>query len=265
MKKYVSIVYMYLSISISGIAQSKGIVLSSRFFHPVNSKDTLNTLSMVEKLKVNQIDWLYCIERRKLKILKKKNVRYSLAINPQIPDSGEYTTRGRIVGINGEKLVASWMKGWGQKNANWGCVNSPFFQNLFIKKTFELIDLGAYGIVVDDARFNEQAIEWGGCFCDFCMKKFTEYLITTGHNQINKSFNYKLYLKNMGINKFLYKNQNITFNKEFYNFQKQSVIAFLNMWRSKIKSYSKVLFYSLITIKGNGMIYIRFLTVEYVR
>ncbi|MEA5139288.1 hypothetical protein [Arcicella rigui] len=220
-------------------AQKVGISVSSRFFHPLSKNDPLSTLDIIEKLNVTQIDWLYCSESSKIKLLKERNIKFSLAINPQIPDSGEYTAKGRIIGLNGEKYIAPWMKVWNQKNPNWGCVNSPFFNDLFIRKSKELVDLGAYAILVDDSRFNEQSVESGGCFCEYCVNKFTRYLIDLGHTEINDKFNYKEYLKSQGIMKFKYRDNTILYRQEFCDFQRKSVINFLNNWKYSIKTYSQ--------------------------
>ncbi|AFK05420.1 hypothetical protein Emtol_4297 [Emticicia oligotrophica DSM 17448] len=237
MKNFIFICCSFILIQHS-FSQKGEISISSRFFHPTSKNDTLSTLNIIDKLSVTQIDWMYCSDSSKIKLLKDRNIKFSLAINPQVPDSGEYTIRGRIIGLNDVKYVAPWMKVWNQKNPNWGCVNSPFFNDLFIKKTKQLVDLGPYAILVDDSRFNEQSLESGGCFCEFCVNKFTRYLIDLGHNEINDIFNYKEYLNSQGIKVFKYKDNTILYRKEFCDFQRKSVIEFLNNWKETIKSYS---------------------------
>src|ERR1700748_267507 len=172
-------------------AQEPEVVLSSRAFHPTNPKDTLSTLKAIDEFKPDRIDWMYCDNPTQLNELKQRGIKYSLAINPQVPDSSGYTTaKLRIKDINGQPMTAPWMKNFKSKNPYWGCVNNPGFRTLFIDKTKHIVDLGAYGVVVDDARFNEVATEWGGCYCDYCVSGFNTYL-KQHHYTIPAGFNYK--------------------------------------------------------------------------
>ncbi|WP_460634203.1 hypothetical protein [Larkinella terrae] len=219
--------------------QKAEIILSSRWFHPTDKNDTLSTLKMVDIYKPDRIDWMYCTNKNQLLELKKRNVKFSLALNPQIPDSAEYTVNGRIKDIEGNKLKAPWMQNWQQKNPYWGCVNNPIFQKLFINKTHQIIDLGAYGVFVDDSRLNEQATDWGGCMCEFCIPGFTAYMLNKYPGKIQKDFNYKTVLKENGITKESFKNKiNIPFWSEYKEYQESSVVNFLKKWKKDARLYS---------------------------
>lgn len=240
MKNSSRFLFLLFFLPFSLFAQHKNpkIVLSSRAFHPTDNADSLSTLAIIDIYKTERVEWMYCTDSVKLNKLKAKGVKFSLAINPQTPDSNEYTRKGRMVNLSGERIVAPWMVTWKQKNPNWGCVNSPFFKDLFIKRTKQLIDLGAYAIVVDDSRMNHQGVEWGGCFCEHCMKKFTDYLIKKGKSKTDVNFNYQSFLKKKGVKEFDYKDSTIQYYKEFQDFQKKSAVAFLKEWKKQMKVYS---------------------------
>ncbi|MDI9880063.1 hypothetical protein [Flectobacillus longus] len=231
--KYLNLIY-FCMLCFSVIGQnSEELVLSSRFLHPINSKDTLNTINLVKKLGVKKVDWLYSDSESGLKELS-KYARFSLAMNPQVPDSGQFTIKGRVQDINGNKLKAPWMSKWKMNNPYWGCVNSPVFQEVFKKRAQVLISLGAYGLVVDDARMNDQAVEWGGCFCEYCMDGFTNFLSTSGVNLPYLNFNYKAYLKDMNKVDSVYLLAEL--KMQFKKFQHESVVKFISNWRDEIKS-----------------------------
>lgn len=215
------------------------VILSSRWFHPTSPQDTLSTLKMVDLYHPDRIDWMYCTNAEQLAQLKHRGIPYSLAINPQVPDSLEYTAKGRIVDLNGKKLVAPWMQNWKQKNANWGCVNSPEFKKVFYAQSSKLIDLGAYGLFVDDARFNDHAVEWGGCFCDYCMAGFEKCLQSMKVDSLNATVSYKDYLHKYGITTVSNQSQKIPLWGQFKRFQTQSVIQFLKTWRAGMEAYAK--------------------------
>ncbi|WP_421827541.1 hypothetical protein [Larkinella sp.] len=194
---------------------------------------------MLDIYKPDRLDWMYCTNESQLTELRKRNIKFSLAINPQIPDSGEYTVNGRIKDIEGNKLKAPWMQNWEQKNPYWGCVNNPIFQKLFIKKTHQIIDLGAYGVFVDDSRLNEQAIDWGGCMCEFCIPGFTKYMHENYPGKVETDFDYRNFLMENGIKKESFiKKINIPFWSEYKDYQENSVIRFLERWKKDAKIYS---------------------------
>jgi len=215
------------------------VILSSRWFHPVSPQDTLSTIQMVDLYHPDRIDWMYCTNAKQLDQLKSRHVPYSLAINPQVPDSLEYTAKGRVVDLNGKKLVAPWMQNWKQKNANWGCVNAPEFKKVFFDQSRKLIDLGAYGLFMDDARLNEHTMDWGGCYCDYCMKGFTKYLLANGADTLKNDFNYRNFLHKQGIGTITARNLSIPLMKNFQSFQIESVLRFLKEWRVEMKQYAK--------------------------
>ena len=229
------------------MAQSKA-VLSSRFFHPINTGDTLNTVKFFKQAKADRIDWLYCEDAGKLKILKDNNIKFSLAMHPEIPDSGEYTTaKYRIKDINGKPYIASWMKTWNMKNPYWGCVNNPDFQQLFYKTAVRYLNLGAYAIFVDDALFNvqlqkERPNEYG-CFCNYCLDGFRTYLNAKGPTQI-ANFDYKAMREQLakcmsddkkGLLTSTSAEKNLI--NQYQDYQFKSVVTFLTNWKVKLKAF----------------------------
>ena len=225
------------------------VVLSSRWFHPKDDRDTLSTIKIAKAFNVTRIDWMYCNNKTQLQQLQQLNIPYSLAINPQTPDSAGYTTaKTRILDINGNPLVAPWMKKWKVKNPYWGCVNNPLFKETFYTQTKNIVDLGAYGVFVDDARFNDHAAEWGGCYCDYCMTAFNKYL-ESKNESLSGASNYREFLKTSGANAGSPLVAQL--KKEFRQFQSQSVVNFLTTWKADLSAYAKRPF-KFLTNNYNG-------------
>jgi hypothetical protein len=215
------------------------VILSSRWFHPQSPGDSLSTLRMVEGYRPDRIDWMYCTDERQLTQLRERGVPYSLALNPQVPDSAGYTVRGRIEDLRGRRLVAPWMRNWKQKNAHWGCVNAPEFRETFYAQSRKLIDLGAYGLFVDDARFNDHALAWGGCFCTHCVRAFAGYLREAEPALVPADFDYREYLRAKGYDSIPTHQAGVPFWKKFRAFQTASVVRFLKTWRMEMERYAQ--------------------------
>jgi len=215
-------------------------VLSSRWFHPIDKADTLETISVIRLLKPDRIDWTYCDDPSILKKYSSRGLRYSLAMNPQIPDSAGFTTTAkyRIKTMNGTPYAASWMKGWKIPNPYWGCVNNPYFKQLFLKRAKQLIDLNAYALFVDDPLFNVQlqreTHDMGGCVCNYCLKGFQDYAAVS--NGMGKLSGHDLLanIKDAVSNK-----KNTRLLAEYKEYQKASVVAFLKNWKTEIVNYKK--------------------------
>lgn len=218
-----------ICLSYFAYGQETKIILTSRKFYPANKQDSLSTIIKVKELQVEQVDWMYCDDPTRLDSLTRMGVPYSLAINPQLPDSAGFTTVGtRMIDRNGNPYVAPWMTKWKINNPYWGCVNNPAFQAKFLERTNQLVNLGAYGIFVDDSRFNDHAVAWGGgCFCNYCLVKFTEYL--KGQGILGKNH---VKIKAADIER------NVDYIALYRRHQLLSVLEFLASWKFKVKTHA---------------------------
>ena len=230
--------------SLSVKSQVSKPVLTSRWFHPRDKMDTLNTMEMMKTFKPNRIDWTYCDDDKVLKQYRNLGIPYSLAINPQTPDSLGYTTKKtRIITASGVPYIASWMN-WKMKAPNWGCVNNPLFKKVFYYNTVKLINLKPYAVFVDDALFNKQLQhekrDMVGCFCTYCIDNFYLNLTKTGT---------KDYLSREDllpkVKKYIESNQKDTLSfttqrtvNLYKTIQNESVIRFLKDWKRKILVYA---------------------------
>ncbi|MBI2259906.1 MAG: hypothetical protein HYU67_13535 [Flavobacteriia bacterium] len=209
------------------------LILTTRWFHPRNSMDTLSTLKAIRDFKPSRIDWVYTNDSNVTNIFKKLNIAYSLTANPMCPDSSGYTTQKlRIKTINGETYIAPWMKSWKIKTPYWGCVNNPEFQKLFLDYTKSLVKLGPDGIMVDNPEFNArlERDKLIGCFCDHCERKF-----------INKKFRYKRNKNKLEeeIKTLIENSKDKNFKKnelqiKYEEFQINSVTKFLANWKKEL-------------------------------
>ena len=50
------------------------VVLSSRWFHPKDDRDTLSTIKIAKAFNVTRIDWMYCNNKTQLQQLQQLNI-----------------------------------------------------------------------------------------------------------------------------------------------------------------------------------------------
>ena len=72
---------------------------------------------------------------------------------------------------------------------NWGCINNPNYLKIAFDHAAELLKAGADAIQHDDPESNGGVVTWdngnrtgSGCYCSFCMAKFTKALLAGGHH-----------------------------------------------------------------------------------
>jgi hypothetical protein len=225
-------------------------ILSSRFFYPRKPEDKQSTLKSIEILKPARIDWTYYSNDKVLEEYKKRGLEYSLTLNPQLPDDGaKTTTKGRLVEYTGKTFIASWMKDWKINNPYWGCINSPYFRELFIKRSLFLIKKEPYALFVDDPVFNVKLRNdrKAGCFCNNCTNLYNT-------KKANKNYtNYLISLLNKSNGDS--KSNVLTTNEkqdldDYGKFQENSVIEFLRIWKNKMREANpKIIF---LTNNYNG-------------
>jgi hypothetical protein len=79
--------------------------------------------------------------------------------------------------VNGEPIVVPWFKPWAYEGIEmyWGCINNPVYRKNVRERVRTGFEAGADALHFDmpcgSARFS-----LGGCFCDFCIEGFREYL-----------------------------------------------------------------------------------------
>lgn len=218
--------------------------LSSRFFYPVGINGHPSTIEVLDKLKPAYIEWTYNYSVEALNAYKNRGIKYSIAMNPQIPDSLGYTTgKLSIKKRNGDYYVAPWMKDWKISNPFWGCVNNPGFYSLFLNRGLQIAATGAYAIIVDDSLFNARLNNDGeiGCFCNYCISGFYDSLLSNGSVN-NKYFN-SLSINYLQNNELLFSNDSLS--QDYITFQRNSVIKFLKTWMIEMRvEYPEILFYT---------------------
>ncbi|WP_215241509.1 hypothetical protein [Dyadobacter helix] len=198
-------------VAVPGAPRYSDVCFSSRWKHPANAADTLQTFPVAAAFHASRLDWVYNDDKTWIQEVKKRGYQYGGTVNANLPDTKGGQTLGRILDSGGARLTAPWMEGWG---VFWGCVNSDDYRATYLAHTKRLIDAGADFIQVDDPRMNMAAMAWGGCYCSFCKSKAAASGATV--KDIQKA-SVEDFFKDMGKQLDAYAGHHVPFSSNNYN------------------------------------------------
>jgi hypothetical protein len=144
-------------------------------------------------------------------------------------DLAEATARD----IEGKPIAVPWLRTNSVQDGTpnyFGCVNHPAFRAHLRRKVCDAMAGGASGLHVDEHLGSAfTALHLGGCFCDYCMRGFAQYLKKNGSADLCSAakvqsfdgFDYKLFVKSIAPSReqYLSLHSGIPLHREFIDFQ----------------------------------------------
>lgn len=82
-----------------------------------------------------------------------------------------------------------------------GCTNNPVFRKFTVERVISAMETGADGLHIDDHLGTAGSFWHGGCFCDFCMNGFTDFLKKPSYEEELK--NHNINIDNFNYREFL--------------------------------------------------------------
>jgi len=236
-----------LSTIANGCLPRRGDVsVSSRWQHiaPVGNPNTSPWLTTNEAEKAffaTRLDWVYTTNSS---FVNQSRIPVQASINSNNPDSfdGPATYNvGRILNLYGEKITAPWMANF-TPTPYYGCINNPSYRQVVTDRAMRLLQpiskggVGACSLQHDDPWSNYESTMWskGGCYCSFCIKKFSSFLAQRGIIPNASSFNYSSYLIAQGG----YGKGSTVLRSAFEEFQAGSVQSYLTDLVADLKNVS---------------------------
>lgn len=154
----------------AGAPKYSDVSFSSRWPHPRDVNDPHDTFRDAAAFHATRLDWVYSFDPEWIRESKARGFHFGGALNTKLPDKpdGVERKKGRVLNQKAELVTAPWMATWEHW---WGCVNNPAYRQIYLEHAKLIIDGGADVLHMDDPGLNYAAVEWGGCFCDFCREK----------------------------------------------------------------------------------------------
>jgi len=136
------------------------------------------------------------------------------------------------------------------------CTNNPIWQQQLIDEAVTAAQCGAVAVCADEWPGTSDAVGYGGCFCDYCMAGFREYLQENGNEETLRSLGIKD-LDSFDYGEFIRQNYYDIYKEVIYHhsndevplldafraYQYQSVTEFMRLLKEEIvKEEPEVLF-----------------------
>jgi hypothetical protein len=161
-------------------------------FHPKNRNDPQDTFQALADFHATRLEWTYIEsgadqERANIARVKAAGCLYGGATSGHtgVPDGGspaEDLAMKKslcLLDLAGQPIVPDFKKDWKGIRSG-GCVNNPAYREAFLANCLMQLDAGAEILQRDEASGNHAVAEVGaGCYCDYCIRGFRDYLKTT--------------------------------------------------------------------------------------
>jgi len=231
----------------AGAPKPSDVCFSSRWKRVANDKNPHDSFRAAAAFHATRFVWVYTHDKEFVEKAKKAGYSFWCAINSMVPDApGGGRQKGRITDLDGKLVTAPWMRAW--KDPAWGCVNSPQWRHSYLVWAKRCLDAGSDGLQMDDPRNNYGTVNWGGCFCEYCMTGFRAFLERTktpeqrekmGISDVG-TFDYRTYLKkiNAPVGDAFGKWKGGALKASFKDFQIESVRAFYADMRREIDKHA---------------------------
>jgi len=246
-------------------------------FRPCNASDPQDTFKAMNDFHVTRLEWSYIeayepgtedseslnSDLEKIKRTKATGRIFGGASNASSGTcvewddvNGKHKKKHTIIDRNGYSVIGGHMRYWAHPQSP-GCVNNPSFRQGHLDYMKKYIDAGATTMQRDEPSGNYSYAKGGsGCFCNYCMEKFSTYLKeNVSAEELTKlgvknvdAFNYKKHLNAISpppetdffdwSDPRTVKRLGGGLHKHFEQFQLQSCTGFFAWLREQVKNYT---------------------------
>ena len=164
-----------------GAPKASDVIMRSLTLRKAKNENQHDTFRALGDFHVSRLEWAYIRDKQFIARCQEKGVLFggasSSAMSHVVMPQGESDYAAlACVNLRGEPVVPTWKRTWRPPGNWWMCVNNPILEERYTEYLKSYLDVGAQVMQRDEPWGNYRAVDWGGCFCDHCMKAFREYL-----------------------------------------------------------------------------------------
>ncbi len=235
-----------------GAPKYSDVSLSSRTPHPRKANDPYDTFEAARAFHATRLDWVNTDDADFVRRIHEEGLSYislNVGANDQTDPNGETYLIGRAESPKGERLITPWLAHKAVPRV-FGCPNKPDWRERVWKPHVKKnLDAGADGIQHAGAGYG--AVTHGGCYCDYCVAGFRDFLKTRAEAAQLKewniteidTFNFREYVLSVGGGEHLgkgkpYKGVPADLHEMFMQFQESSTERFHREMREWMNEYA---------------------------
>lgn len=231
------------------------VTIRSLNFRPMDKNDKNDTMQSMQDFHATRLEWVYLRfnDEEKQLIEQVKDLgrvfgsagQSATAVEVELSAGREYVAYC-MIDINGEPLFLSHSRYWTVPIYP-GCVNNPTYKKRNLEYYERNIDWGAEVIQRDDpAAQHHFAMTGQGCFCEFCMAGFRDYLkkhatpalLDDAGIEEMDDFCYRTWLHDKGLVEDNKAKSN-PLSSLFAEFQKETLVQFFRDIRTAVNIHAK--------------------------
>jgi len=259
------------------VPEASDVQMRTLRFRPMDAQDPQDTFRAMDQFHVTRLEWSY-VEAYEPGTIQADSLADSLKQIERTKASGrlfggasnassgtfvqwdevngKHIKKYSIVDRSGFPVILGHMRFWKQPQSP-GCVNNPAYQKGHLDYLKKYVDAGATAMQRDEPSTQVSYAQSGsGCFCEYCMKGFRDYLKKTlSAEELGKlgvqdieTFDYKEYLNKISpppkTDEFDWSDPKTVkaaggdLHKEFEKFQAASTVAFFKGIREGMQAHN---------------------------
>ena len=175
--------------------RASDVLMRALRWRPTNPRDPHDAMRAMDAFHVTGLVWAYIHDPEVIAKIHESGRFFQGAVTsslstmrsllrlPQKTDGAEtaaFIQRYACLSLDGSPNEQPWKRLWGNPFSRCsGCCSNPEFEALYVRALQTYINAGATMIQRDEGTGNASRPNYGGCFCDHCVRGFREYLRET--------------------------------------------------------------------------------------
>ena len=175
--------------------RSSDVLMRALRWRPVHARDPHDTMQAMDAFHVTGLVWAYIHDPETIAGIRDSGrffqgavtnslstMRSLLGMPSTVDDAGTqaFIRRYACLSLDQTPNEQPWKRHWPNPFSRCsGCCSNPEFEALYVRALQTYIDAGASMIQRDEGIGNAYRPNYGGCFCDHCVRGFRDYLRET--------------------------------------------------------------------------------------
>lgn len=236
----------------AGAPKASDVIMRSLTLRVAKGDSSHDTFHALSDFHVTRLEWAYIKNPDFIAKVQASGRLFGGAASSALSHVAK-TTEGldyadlACVNLNGVPVIPTWKRAWRPPGNLWMCVNNPAVERCYVEYLRSSMDAGAQVMQRDEPGGNENAISWGGCFCDHCVQAFRAHLAKNTNADKQKQlgiddiapFDYRDLLKRQGapVGDDFRRWDGGELKQLFIQFQTEATVAFHRRTRQTLNEY----------------------------